>query len=90
MQFSPVIWTIGHSNHTFQRFAGLLRAEGIEVVVKVRSYPYSRIAPHFNRKELEQAICGVGTRYLFFGGGGSAAGHHRTSTTMRTATLATT
>ena len=68
MQSSPVIWTIGHSNHTFEHFAKLLQAEGVEVVVDVRSYPYSRIAPHFNREELEvrdrlyvaSAICYLG------------------------------
>jgi uncharacterized protein (DUF488 family) len=67
MQSSPVIWTIGHSNHTFEHFAKLLQAEGIEVVVDVRSYPYSRIAPHFNREELEETLRGVGARYLYFG-----------------------
>jgi uncharacterized protein (DUF488 family) len=67
MQSSPVIWTIGHSNHTLARFVELLQAEGVEVVVDVRSYPYSRIAPHFNREELDVALRGVGTRYLFFG-----------------------
>jgi uncharacterized protein (DUF488 family) len=67
MQSSPVIWTIGHSNHTLEHFAKLLRAEGIEVVVDVRSYPYSRIAPHFNREELDAALRRSGQRYLFFG-----------------------
>jgi len=64
---SSSIWTIGHSNHTFEHFAGLLQAEGIEVVVDVRSYPYSRIAPQFNREELDVALRDVGTRYLFLG-----------------------
>jgi len=67
MQSPPVIWTIGHSNHTFERFAELLDGEGIEVVVDARSYPYSRIAPHFNREELDVALRRAGTRYLFFG-----------------------
>jgi uncharacterized protein (DUF488 family) len=67
MQSSPVIWTIGHSNHTFEHFAKLLQAEGIEVVVDVRSYPYSRIAPHFNRDELGSAMAERGVRYLFMG-----------------------
>jgi uncharacterized protein (DUF488 family) len=67
MQSSPVIWTIGHSNHTFARFVELLQAEAIEVVVDVRSYPYSRIAPHFNCEELDAALRRAGTRYLFFG-----------------------
>jgi uncharacterized protein (DUF488 family) len=67
VQSSPVIWTIGHSNHTFEHFAALLKAEGIEVVIDVRSYPYSRYAPHFNREELDVALREAGTRYLFFG-----------------------
>jgi uncharacterized protein (DUF488 family) len=67
MQSSPVIWTIGHSNHTFEHFAKLLQAEGVEVVVDVRSYPYSRIAPHFNREEFGSAMAERGVRYLYLG-----------------------
>jgi uncharacterized protein (DUF488 family) len=67
VQSPSTIWTIGHSNHTFERFAELLRGEGIEFVVDVRSYPYSRIAPQFNREELEAALCGIGARYIFLG-----------------------
>jgi Protein of unknown function, DUF488 len=67
MQSSPVIWTIGHSNHTFERFFELLKRERVEVVVDVRSYPYSRFAPQFNREELGAALRRAGTRYLFLG-----------------------
>jgi uncharacterized protein (DUF488 family) len=67
MQLASVVWTIGHSNHTFERFNELLRSEGVECIVDVRSYPYSRIAPHFNREELAVALRGVGKRYLFLG-----------------------
>ena len=63
----PVIWTIGHSNHSFERFAELLRGERVEFVVDVRSYPYSRIAPQFNRELLDVALGRVGVRYLFLG-----------------------
>lgn len=64
---TPVIWTIGHSNHPFARFAELLRSERIDFVVDVRSYPYSRIAPQFNRDELDVALREVGTSYVFLG-----------------------
>ncbi|HYM55603.1 MAG TPA: DUF488 domain-containing protein, partial [Solirubrobacteraceae bacterium] len=67
MRPSPVIWTIGHSNHTIDRIAELLSAEGVEFVADVRSYPYSRIAPQFNREELDAALREAGVRYLFFG-----------------------
>jgi uncharacterized protein (DUF488 family) len=61
------IWTIGHSNHSFERLGELLRGEAIEVVVDVRSYPYSRIAPQFNREELDGALARIGVRYRFLG-----------------------
>lgn len=63
----PAIWTIGHSNHPFDRFAELLGGQGVEFVVDVRSYPYSRIAPQFNREELDVALDRLGVRYLFLG-----------------------
>ncbi len=61
------IWTIGHSNHALERFTELLRSERIEVVVDVRSYPYSRIAPQFGREDLDAALREIGARYLFLG-----------------------
>ncbi|HEY7830458.1 MAG TPA: DUF488 domain-containing protein [Solirubrobacteraceae bacterium] len=67
MQSAPVIWTIGHSNHTFERFGELLAVGEIECLVDVRSYPYSRIAPQFNREELAVALRPAGMRYLFLG-----------------------
>jgi uncharacterized protein (DUF488 family) len=64
---SPAIWTIGHSNHTFEHLVELLQAQGVEFVVDVRSYPHSRIAPQFNREELDVALRSAGMRYLFLG-----------------------
>ncbi len=62
-----MIWTIGHSNHTFERFAELLAVGEVECVVDVRSYPYSRVAPQFSREELAVSLRGGGMRYLFLG-----------------------
>lgn len=67
MESSRTIWTIGHSNHTLERLIELLRSETIDFVVDVRSYPYSRIAPQFNREDLQTALNRIGTHYLFFG-----------------------
>lgn len=61
------IWTIGHSNHTFETFASLLASERIEFVADVRSYPYSRFAPQFNREPFQRALWERRIRYLFFG-----------------------
>ncbi len=61
------IWTVGHSNHELERFAELVISARIEVLVDVRSYPYSRYAPHFNREEIAATIERRGVRYVFMG-----------------------
>jgi len=67
MTTPPAIWTVGHSNHDFARFARLLATERIEFLIDVRSFPHSRYAPQFNRKELEAAVAHEGVRYVFMG-----------------------
>lgn len=61
------VWTVGHSNHSFDAFAGLLVAHDIQFVLDVRSYPQSRIAPQFNRDAFDAALASVGLGYLFLG-----------------------
>jgi uncharacterized protein (DUF488 family) len=61
------IFTIGHSNHSAEKFVGLLKEHGIEVVADVRSQPYSRHAPHFSAKDIEAILCDNGIRRLFLG-----------------------
>jgi uncharacterized protein (DUF488 family) len=69
----PVIWTIGHSNHTLDHFLDLLRTHAIDVVADVRSTPFSRRHPHFNRERLKAALAnagggtGAGIDYIFLG-----------------------
>jgi uncharacterized protein (DUF488 family) len=65
---SPLaVWTVGHSNHELDEFARLVSGERIECLIDVRSFPYSRYAPHFNRDQLEAAMTRRGMRYLFMG-----------------------
>jgi uncharacterized protein (DUF488 family) len=61
------IFSVGHSNHELDHFVGLLRAHDIECVVDVRSSPWSRFAPQFNRQALERTLPLQGVRYLFLG-----------------------
>ena len=62
------VFTVGHSNHSAERFTGLLRRHGIETVADVRSHPYSRHVPHFNARSLEEILSNNGIGYLFLGG----------------------
>ena len=68
MSFSDLtVWTIGHSNHPLARLVKLLQTHHIQVVADVRSRPYSRFAPQFNRQPLARALPVHGIRYLFMG-----------------------
>ena len=44
-----------------------MRRHGIEVLVDIRSRPYSRHAPQFNTTAIEATLSGNGIRYLFLG-----------------------
>lgn len=61
------ILTIGHSNHSLDGFLTLLSKHRVTAVADVRSAPYSRFRPHFNRKALEASLDARGIRYAFFG-----------------------
>ena len=63
----PTLYTIGHSNQSAEAFVALLRQHDIEVVVDVRSAPYSRWAPQFNQRELKATVTDAGLRYLYLG-----------------------
>lgn len=62
-----VIFTIGHSNLTMKDFIAFLRENEIEVVADVRSTPYSRYVPHFNKESFETALKVNGFKYVFMG-----------------------
>jgi uncharacterized protein (DUF488 family) len=57
------IYTIGHSNHTVENLLALLGEHAIEVVVDVRSQPYSRYVPQFNRETLARVLQAQGFTY---------------------------
>jgi uncharacterized protein (DUF488 family) len=62
----PVL-SIGHSTHTPDTFLARLRMHDVEVVADVRSSPFSKFNPQFNRVVLEQFLKANGLRYVFLG-----------------------
>lgn len=73
------IWTIGHSSHPLSTLTQLLSRHDIEYVADVRSFPYSRFAPHFNREPLRDALLSRRVGYIFLGhelGGRPSANDH--------------
>ncbi|MGO9234229.1 MAG: DUF488 family protein [Methylocella sp.] len=63
----PTIFSIGHSTHTYERFLALLRNAGVTAVADVRTAPYSRRFPHFNRATLKQELKVDRIAYSFLG-----------------------
>ena len=53
---SHLIFTVGHSNRSFEEFLGILRAHGIERVLDARRFPASRKWPHFNAANLGRSL----------------------------------
>ncbi len=64
---TPMVLTIGHSTHGLERFVELLRKHDVTVVADVRSSPYSRINPDFNREALQATLKEHGIAYVFLG-----------------------
>lgn len=61
------VFTIGHSNLEFTKFAALLKQHGVQAVADVRSSPYSQFNPQFNREPLQRALREQGISYVFLG-----------------------
>jgi uncharacterized protein (DUF488 family) len=64
---SPIIYSIGHSDHDLEFLIKLLRRHGITTLVDVRSQPYSRWVPQANRETLAHALEEAGLTYVFMG-----------------------
>ena len=63
----PGILSVGHSTHPIELFLRLLRRNEVEVVADVRSSPYSRFNPQFNRENLRRALGAADLEYGFLG-----------------------
>jgi len=63
----PTIFSIGHSTHTYERFLDLVRKAGVTAIADVRTSPFSRHFPHFNRGTLKSGLRTDGIVYSFLG-----------------------
>jgi len=61
------LYTVGHSNHSIEKFTSLLTANDITAVADVRSRPFSRRHPQFNQERLAATLAQQGIAYVFLG-----------------------
>jgi uncharacterized protein (DUF488 family) len=64
---SARLFTVGHSNLESEALLELLLSAGVTALADVRSSPYSRRLPQFNRPALEAALRAAGIAYVFLG-----------------------
>lgn len=67
MTAERTVLTLGHSTHAIDRFIELLSLHGVNAVADVRSSPYSRMNPPFNREMVRNALNKRGVAYSFLG-----------------------
>ena len=61
------VFTVGHSIHSIEYFLGLLTQHQISALADVRSAPYSRFNPQFNRECLATDLRKTGIQYVYLG-----------------------
>ena len=61
------LYTIGHSNHSLDRLVRLLEDNGVMQLVDVRTAPYSRYNPQFNRESLDGSLSLRNIQYIYAG-----------------------
>ncbi|MCB0212868.1 MAG: DUF488 domain-containing protein [Anaerolineae bacterium] len=63
---NKTVFTIGHSTHKIEYLIDLLNKFDINCVIDVRSSPYSRIAPQFNKPSLNSTLRENNIVYMHF------------------------
>ena len=62
-----ILYTIGHGNHSLDKFIQLLEDNGVMTLVDVRSAPYSRYNPQFNKENLQYMLPERWMEYVYAG-----------------------
>lgn len=61
------LYTVGHSIYEIEDFIKLLQNNNINTIVDVRSTPYSKFAPQYNKELLKQYLKQNAICYIFMG-----------------------
>ena len=61
------LFTLGYGGRTLEEVIALLKANGVECLVDVRSAPYSKFKPEFSKEALASSLQAAGIAYRFAG-----------------------
>jgi uncharacterized protein (DUF488 family) len=65
--FALQVFTIGHSTISYESFHALLRLHHINAVADIRTSPFSRYVPQFNKSNLQRELRNSDVKYVFLG-----------------------
>ncbi|WP_395155436.1 DUF488 family protein [Ilumatobacter sp.] len=67
MMTPRTVLTVGHSAHSLDSFIALLAQHQVSAIADVRSTPFSRFTPQFNRESVKQELARHKVGYAFLG-----------------------
>jgi len=67
LAMNETLYTVGHSNRSLEDFLLTIKSHGITAIADVRSQPYSRMHPQFDREVLAASLKAAGIAYVFLG-----------------------
>ena len=59
-----IIYSIGHSTKPWEEFYNEIQAVNFDLLVDIRSIPYSRWNPQYNKNKIQEQL---GNKYIFMG-----------------------
>ena len=59
--------TVGHSTDSIGEFIAIIKSHSVDTIIDVRSTPYSRYTPQFNREDLKKELARAQIEYGFLG-----------------------
>jgi uncharacterized protein (DUF488 family) len=60
---NPIIFTIGHSNRSWDTFLSLLLRNNISIVADIRRFPSFRLWPQFNKEQMKKELANHNIEY---------------------------
>lgn len=62
-----IIYSIGTGNRELKDFIQIITEAGLDAIIDVRSRPYSKYYPHFNREFMREHVEANGVKYIYRG-----------------------
>lgn len=61
------LFSIGHGNKKIEDFINEIKSLNINILIDIRSKPYSKWSPQFNKEQLEKSLINSGIKYFYMG-----------------------